>query len=426
MMMAKFNSSALVNLGANGASKFIVCGPTSIFVPVDSEEALRRATLVRSDPSLTGVTRRNIAVEEGEIEWEYLAPDGEPMDEIDLVERWNSLGLPPAWIEIWICPNPRGHIQATGRDVKGRLQYRYHTEWTDITTEMKYDDAVYFASQLPRLRKQIHRDLEDSSMSLHTVSALVVRLIDLYNIRVGSDEYARENESYGLTTLKSMHVKHIKGDAAEGRHDAVFTFTGKSGKDWDITIEDDHLVDLILRTNRLGVKDADLFMYISEAGNEVDLKAEHINQYIRATSGEGFTAKNFRTWGATYRCAERLAFLAQPHNEKDMKQWLRTLPNVESIHKLWSEGDWEVPTTDSGRTKSMLAVIDTVAADLGNTRIVCRSSYIHPWFLDAWMEERLLEVWTDVASLRRISGLSAGESATLRVLKNLRDGTSSS
>ena len=195
----------------------------------------------------------------------------------------------------------KSHIQATGRDVKGRLQYRYHTDWTEITTEMKYDDVVYFASQLPRLRKQVEFDLESKKMTLNTVSALVVRLIDMYNIRVGSDEYAKANESYGLTTLKSMHLKHIKGEEAEGRHDVVFSFTGKSDKDWEIIIEDDHLVDLILKTNRLGSKNADLFMYISEAGNEVDLKAEHINQCIRATSGEGFTAKNFRTWSATSR-----------------------------------------------------------------------------------------------------------------------------
>lgn len=396
------------------------CMPTVIFVPIDSDEALIRATLVRSDPSLAGVTRRNISLKEKEFEWEYLAPDGTAIEDKDPINRWNSLGLPPAWIEVWICPNARGHIQATGRDAKGRLQYRYHTDWTEITTEMKYDDVVYFASQLPRLRKQVERDLAEEKMSLNTVSALVVRLIDLYNIRVGSDEYAKANESYGLTTLKSMHFKHIKDDSAEGRHDAVFSFTGKSDKDWEITIEDDNLVDLILKTNRLGVKDADLFMYISEAGNEVDLKAEHINQYIRATSGEGFTAKNFRTWGATYRCAERLAFLSQSQDEKDMKRWFKKLPNVESMSKLWTEGDWEVPTTETGLNKAMLAVIDTVAANLGNTRTVCRSSYIHPWFLDAWMEQRLLDTWNEVADMRRISGLSVGESATLRVLKNLR------
>jgi len=160
-------------------------------------------------------------------------------------------------------------------------------------------------------------------------------------------------------------------------------------------------------------------MYISESGNEVDLKAEHINQYIRANSGEGFTAKNFRTWAATSRCAERLAFLSQPQSAEAMKKWVKKLPDVESIHKLWSKGDWIVPTTETGKNKAMLAVIDTVAANLGNTRTVCRSSYIHPWFLGAWMEGNLLQEWNQFADMRRISGLSAGESATLRVLKNL-------
>ena len=392
-------------------------------MPVDADEALRRATLVRSDPSLNGVTRQNVAITEGEVEWLYFAPDGESVEEQDRIDRWNALGLPPAWEDVWICPNPRGHIQATGRDVKGRLQYRYHPDWTEITTEMKYDDVVYFASQLPRLRKQVAMDLEQNDMSLNTVAALVVRLMDLYNIRVGSDEYARSNESYGLTTLKSMHVKHIKGDQAEGRHDAVFTFTGKSGKDWDITIEDDHLVDLILRTNRLGAKDADLFMYISEAGNEVDLKAEHINQYIRETSGEGFTAKNFRTWAATSACAERLAFISEAKDEASMQAWVADLPDVDSLAKMWSEGEWKPPTTEAERTRAMLAVIDTVAADLGNTRAVCRSSYIHPWFLEAWMDGRLADAWREVAQMRALNQLSAGESATLRILKSVSSGS---
>ena len=387
-------------------------------MPVDADEALRRATLIRSDPSLRGVTRRNIAEEEGDVLWQYLAPDGDPIEEEDRVQRWNSMGLPPAWEDVWICPNPRGHIQATGRDVKGRLQYRYHPDWTEITTEMKYDDVVYFASQLPRLRRQVIRDLEAAKMNLNTVSALVVRLIDLYNIRVGSDEYAKANESYGLTTLKSMHVKHVRGDEAEGRHDAVFSFTGKSGKNWDITIEDDHLVDLILKTNRLGAKDADLFMYISEAGNEVDLKAEHINQYIRDSSGMGFTAKNFRTWAATSRCAERLAFLSSQRTASEMKTWLKSIPSVESMEKLWTSGDWKVPTTDAGRNKAMLAVIDTVAADLGNTRTVCRSSYIHPWFLDAWTEGRLSQAWAEFADMRAMGNMTSGESTTLRLLKS--------
>jgi len=388
-------------------------------MPVDAKEALRRATLVRSDPSLRGISRQNGSSNEGEYDWEYLSSDGTKIIDEEIVRRWNSMALPPGWVDVWICPNPRGHIQATGKDTKGRLQYRYHPDWIEITAEMKYDDVVYFASQLPRLRRQIERDLKSTKMTLETVSALVVRLMDLYNIRVGSDEYAKSNESYGLTTLKSMHVKHIKGDEAEGKHDVVFTFTGKSNKDWEITIEDDFLVDLILRTNRLGCKDADLFMYISEAGNEVDLKAEHINQYIRASSGEGFTAKNFRTWAATSRCAERLAFLSNTQPPQAMKKWLKSMPNVETIHKIWKGGDWKSPKTEAQRSRVMLAVIDTVASDLGNTRAVCRSSYIHPWFLDAWMNDTLGEAWDAVADERKIQSLSQGESATLRLLKTI-------
>ena len=391
-------------------------------MPVDADEALRRATLIRSDPSLRGISRRNTATEEGEIQWEYFTPDGEAIDEVEVIERWNKMGLPPAWEDVWICPNPRGHIQATGRDIKCRLQYRYHPDWTEITTEMKYDDVVYFASQLPRLRRQVARDLEEGGMTLNTVAALVVRLIDLYNIRVGSDEYAKANESYGLTTLKAMHVKHIKGDEAEGRHDAVFSFTGKSGKDWDITIKDDYLVDLILKTNRLGAKNADLFMYISDAGNEVDLKAEHINQYIRESSGMAFTAKNFRTWAATYSCAERLAFLAKPQSEQAMKKWVRSIPKIESMQKLWTDGDWIPPASEAAKNKAMLAVIDTVAANLGNTRTVCRSSYIHPWFLDAWAENRLAEKWAEFEDMRAMGNMTAGESTTLRILKSVVKG----
>ena len=389
-------------------------------MPVDADEALERATLVRSDPSLRGVTRRKAGEIEGKAVWEYLDPTGELIEETEITDRWNALGIPPAWEDVWICPNARGHIQATGRDSKGRIQYRYHDEWTKITAEMKYDDVVYFASQLPRLRRQVSRDLQNSEMTLNTVSALVVKLIDLYNIRVGSDEYAKSNESYGLTTLKSMHLKTVRGEKAEGRHDAIFEFTGKSGKDWEIKIEDDHLVDLILKTKKLGSRDDDLFMYISEAGNEVDLKAEHINQYIRASSGMGFTAKNFRTWAASSRCAERLAFLSRKQTEEEMKIWISSNPVVDSIEKIWSEGDWFPATTETAKNKVLLAIIDTVASDLGNTRAVCRSSYIHPYIIESYLNDELLEDWNSFNEMKAIPNLSKGESTTLRILKKLQ------
>jgi len=389
-------------------------------MPVDADEALERATLVRSDPSLRGVTRRKAGEIEGKAVWEYLDHTGELIEETEITDRWNALGIPPAWEDVWICLNARGHIQATGRDSKGRIQYRYHDEWTKITAEMKYDDVVFFASQLPRLRRQVSRDLQNSEMTLNTVSALVVKLIDLYNIRVGSDEYAKSNESYGLTTLKSMHLKTVRGEKAEGRHDAIFEFTGKSGKDWEIKIEDDHLVDLILKTKKLGSRDDDLFMYISEAGNEVDLKAEHINQYIRASSGMGFTAKNFRTWAASSRCAERLAFLSREQTEEEMKIWISSNPVVDSIEKIWSEGDWFPATTETAKNKVLLAIIDTVASDLGNTRAVCRSSYIHPYIIESYLNDELLEDWNSFNEMKAIPNLSKGESTTLRILKKLQ------
>jgi len=389
-------------------------------MPVDADEALERATLVRSDPSLRGVTRRKAGEIEGKAVWEYLDHTGELIEETEITDRWNALGIPPAWEDVWICLNARGHIQATGRDSKGRIQYRYHDEWTKITAEMKYDDVVFFASQLPRLRRQVSRDLQNSEMTLNTVSALVVKLIDLYNIRVGSDEYAKSNESYGLTTLKSMHLKTVRGERAEGRHDAIFEFTGKSGKDWEIKIEDDHLVDLILKTKKLGSRDDDLFMYISEAGNEVDLKAEHINQYIRASSGMGFTAKNFRTWAASSRCAERLAFLSREQTEEEMKIWISSNPVVDSIEKIWSEGDWFPATTETAKNKVLLAIIDTVASDLGNTRAVCRSSYIHPYIIESYLNDELLEDWNSFNEMKAIPNLSKGESTTLRILKKLQ------
>ena len=149
-------------------------------MPLDAEEALRRADLIRSDRSVPGVTRENIAQEEVGVAWSYTSPDGATITDEELISAWNGLALPPAWTEVWICAHPRGHIQATGKDTKGRLQYRYHPDWIEITAEMKYDDVVYFASQLPRLRRQVKRDLEDTTMNLDTVSALVVRLIDLY------------------------------------------------------------------------------------------------------------------------------------------------------------------------------------------------------------------------------------------------------
>ncbi|MFL2978609.1 MAG: DNA topoisomerase IB [Candidatus Poseidoniales archaeon] len=385
------------------------------------DEALTLSNLVRSDRTIPGITR--MAKEssgDGLIDWTFKTADGKVLTDTDRIAEINALAIPPAWTEVWVCPNDRGHIQATGVDGKGRLQYRYHPDWISMKTRMKFEGIAGFAEVLPALRKKITRDLKRDSMDLEKVSALVVRLMDLYNIRVGSDEYARTNESYGLTTLRNGHMVRKTGENAEGRHDAVFSFTGKSGKSWEILIEDDNLVDLLLETRKLGSrgKDTDLFHFVNlETENENDLKAEHINQYIQDATGESYTAKNFRTWAATWKCAYRLAFIDNDAEGSELEKFIRSLPANENLQNLVND-EGRIPLdSDTARNKAMLAVVDTVASNLGNTRAVCRSSYIHPIFLESFLDESIGKKWSEGQEGPRTTGLSDEESIALNVLR---------
>jgi len=392
-------------------------------VDLDADEALARSNLIRSDRSAPGITRKaQPSPDEAPIDWEFMAPDGKVLKDADRIAEINALAIPPAWTDVWICSNDRGHIQATGVDGKGRLQYRYHPDWIAMKAEMKFDGVAGFAESLPALRKKINQDLKRDSMDLEKVSALVVRLMDLYNIRVGSDEYARTNESYGLTTLRNGHMVRKTGDNAEGRHDAVFSFTGKSGKSWEILIEDDDLVDLLLETRKLGSKgkDTDLFYFVNtETENENDLKAEHINQYIQDATGESYTAKDFRTWAATWKCAYRLAFIDKDEKGSTLENFIKKLPKPanENLQNLVNDDGRISLDSDTARNKAMLAVIDTVASNLGNTRAVCRSSYIHPLFVESFLDGTIQKKWSEGQEGIQITGLSAEESITLNVLR---------
>lgn len=395
---------------------------TRRFMDLSTDEALKRAKLNLSDRNQKGITRKELksSSDEKSLEWAYYLPNKKRLQNEKRIAECNSLAIPPAWKDVWICPDDRGHIQATGVDDKGRLQYRYHPDWIEIKAIMKFDGISGFAEILPSLRSQINKDLKSKDMTLEKVSALVVRLMDLYHIRVGSDEYAKSNDSYGLTTLKEGHFKRITGKKAEGKHDAVFSFTGKSGKDWNITIEDDDLVQMILDTKKLGDehKDQDLFYYHNlETDNHNDLKAEHINSYIREITGKSFTAKDFRTWAATWKCGSRLAKVSAGISGNELKSWLEDLSQIEGIEKLISE-DEKIPIeTDTERNKAMLAVIDTVAADLGNTRAVCRSSYIHPFFMDSFLDGSLQSKWTEAKKKGKIKGMEIDEATTLHALQ---------
>tara|TARA_B100000686_G_scaffold99816_1_gene106949 strand:- start:8579 stop:9868 length:1290 start_codon:yes stop_codon:yes gene_type:complete len=390
----------------------------------DSGTSARKAGLILSDREKPGISRERIEtapVEEGEapvISWKYSMPGGEDLTDTDRVEFLNSLAVPPAWSEVWFCKDEEGHIQATGKDSNGRLQYRYHPKWNEYKSILKYQNVDEFAIALNELRREVKADLGANKMLRDKSVAIVVWLIDRYHIRVGSDQYAQENESYGLTTLKEGHVKFWKGKKAiEGDIDAVLNFMGKSGKEWKLLIKDDTIAKLIEESGKIGGKEKtqDLFRYVDKNGNDFDIKAEHINDYLEKHMKHRYTAKDFRTWAASWKTAARLAMVAEasdseisklPDEHRNAEEraeesgfpayitWGgRTLKGTAGLAKLAESG--KLPgETEKERSATMLAVIDTVAADLGNTRTVCRSSYIRPMFMNDWESGDFLERWS--------------------------------
>ena len=404
----------------------------------DSGASAKGAGLELSDRETPGITRKKVempAEKKGDkptFSWDYFQPNGKKLIDKDRVEFLNSLAVPPAWTDVWFCANENGHVQATGKDANGRLQYRYHPKWIDYKSKLKYANIDEFAAELDSLRDLVKEDLSKKEMSKDKVAALVVWLIDRYHIRVGSDQYAQENESYGLTTLKESHISYKRGEKAivEGMRvlkgsnkplpkiNAMMKFTGKSGKDWKIYIRHPEISKLIEDSAKIGGKDKeqDLFRYVDENGNDFDIKAEHINEYLDQKMENKYTAKDFRTWAASWKTGARLAMVSEA-SEKEISQlpelhreavensekdgfppyveWCgRYLKGTEGLAKLAESGN--LPgETDKERMATMLAVIDTVAADLGNTRAVCRSSYIRPMFMEDWDDRVFLDRWNE-------------------------------
>ena len=404
----------------------------------DSGASAKGAGLELSDREKPGITRKKIEIpaekkgDKPTFSWDYFQPNGKKLTDKDRVEFLNSLAVPPAWTDVWFCSNENGHIQATGKDSNGRLQYRYHPKWIEYKSKLKYANIDEFAAELDSLRDLVKEDLAKKEMSKNKVAALVVWLIDRYHIRVGSDQYAQENDSYGLTTLKESHISYKKGEKAivEGMRvlkgsnkplpkiNAMMKFTGKSGKDWKIYIRHPEISKLIEDSAKIGGKDKeqDLFRYVDENGNDFDIKAEHINEYLNQKMENKYTAKDFRTWAASWKTGARLAMVSEASekeiselpelhqeavekSEKDgfppYVEWCgRYLKGTEGLAKLAESGN--LPgETDKERMATMLAVIDTVAADLGNTRAVCRSSYIRPMFMEDWEERVFLDRWNE-------------------------------
>ena len=399
---------------------------------IDTATSAKSAGLKISNRKVPGITREKVEIKSKEdekikIDWKYINPDGKILEKKDRISFLNSLAVPPAWTDVWFDRDPKGHIQATGKDDKGRLQYRYHPEWIKKRSDMKFDDVDEFGIALQEIRDRYWSDLEMKSqkgnMPFHKAVALVVYLMDRYHIRVGSDQYAAENESYGLTTITNGHFTLLRGkNAIEGKIDAIFSFTGKSGKPWKLLIRDDDIVKMIQESKNIGDNkdDTDLFSYTDEMGDVADIKADHINKYIQDATKKGYTAKNFRTWAASWKAGARLALVTEateeeisqipelyeklnemdnPHEFEPMIEWKGArLKRPEGLVKLAQ--NYKLPgKTEKERMATMLAVVDTVAADLGNTRTVCRSSYIRPMFLEDWEKGIFHKRWLEASKM---------------------------
>jgi len=321
--------------------------------------------------------------------WDYFDQQGKRISDRASVERCNKLAIPPAWKRVWISPSPRTKLQATGVDAAGRLQYRYHKDWTKAQAAKKFDGMTAFARVLPTIRRNVDRSLKLKGMPKERVVAVVIKLIDLYHFRVGNDEYARRNKSYGLTTMKEGHMVVDRSSSAEGELDAVFEFTGKSGKLWKRRIWEDDLARLIDASGKVGGrhKKQDLFRYEDAYGRDYDIKSNHINEYLDAVTPPDYkvTAKDFRTWSATWKTAYRLSRLLDPD-------------------------------TETARKRVVNQVVKTVASDLGNTPAVCKTSYIHPHILEDWAAGSFRGRWNSAARNRTVRGLRKEETATLYYL----------
>jgi DNA topoisomerase-1 len=282
--------------------------------------------------------------------FKYVTAQGRALRSRADLDRIERLAVPPAWEGVWICPNPDGHLQASGRDARGRKQYRYHPEWRKHRDDAKYEQMVAFAAALPALRRRIARDLSAKGLTKQKVVAAVVQLLEKTFIRVGNDEYARDNKSFGLTTLRNTHVR-VFGSRLR------FRFKGKAGKLHDITFDDRRLAQIVRRCQEL--PGHELFGYVGDDGTAQDIGSADVNEYLREVTGQNFTAKSFRTWFGTVLMARAL----------------QEMPRFQSATQA---------------KRNIVKAIEAVAGLLGNTPAICRKCYIHPAIMDAYAEGTLI------------------------------------
>ncbi len=295
----------------------------------------------------------------------YLDPSGQAIRDEPTIDRIRKLAIPPAYTDVWICPDPDGHLQATGRDARGRKQYRYHPRWRAVRDESKYDRMMAFAAALPKIRKRVDADLARPGLPREKVLAAVVRLLETTLIRVGNEEYARTNKSFGLTTMRDRHAR-------VGRRGVRFAFKGKSGVEHEIDLDDARLARVVGRCRDLPGQE--LFQYLDDEDRPRAIDSAEVNAYLREVSGRDFTAKDFRTWSGTV-----LASLA-----------LR---------------EFEAFDSEAQAKKNVVAAIESVATRLGNTPSVCRKCYIHPEVIGAYLDGSMLRTLERRAEAVLASGL---------------------
>jgi DNA topoisomerase I len=267
----------------------------------------------------------------------------------ETLARIRRLAIPPAWQDVWICPRDDGHLQATGRDARGRKQYRYHPRWREVRDETKYARMLAFGHALPRVRRRVARDLRRAGLPREKVLAALVRLLETTFIRIGNEEYARANESFGLTTLRGRQVR-VRGARLD------FSFRGKSGVRHEVALTDRRLAAIVRRMQDLPGEE--LFQYVDEAGETRAIGSADVNDYLREITGEGFTSKDFRTWAGTLLCAQALARL-------------------------------EAPASQAAARREIVHAVAGAAQALRNTPAVCRTCYIHPVVLERYAAGRL-------------------------------------
>jgi DNA topoisomerase-1 len=319
---------------------------TTISVP-DEVRSARLAGLRYRIPKGPGIRRRQPGTD-----WVYIDPEDQPITDEETLARIKSLVIPPAWTSVWISPDPNGHIQAVGRDAKGRKQYRYHPEYRRMRDLVKFDRMRAFGRALPRIRKAIERDLNRKGMPRRKLLAALVKLLEATYIRIGNEEYAEENGSFGLTTLRNQHVQ-VLGDRLK------FKFRGKSGQNHEITVQDAQLARIIKRCK--DIPGSCLFEYIGDDGTPQSVDSGEVNEYLKEISGGDFTAKDFRTWGGTCLAASFLM-------EKCALQ-----------------------EKDQATKAALVEVVKQVASKLGNKPATCRKYYIHPSVMDCYAAGKLHE-----------------------------------